>query len=270
MTSRFIMTMGEEENANLTGDPDDYGANLKMWLDAETGITTSGSDVTNWVDRDSSIDFDVPGTGASAPQFEATAQNGLPGVNFEESGGNLSRKLFNNASFLDNFFSGAGFKSIAFAGRLDRLTDPTFNTNSTIISKGFQTSGGWQLFTTSNGTVRFDHRRSDNSVWSVSSSGFYNAGDLVLGYLTYDGGNTSGSGSFRLYDGADFVSVGSVSVGTASGIGTDDADTMVIGNKRDPGNLNSNAPFEGPLFGIWFTTPASNAFDEGYLARWIP
>lgn len=269
--SNFFAAMLEEDVGGA-GTPLSYGTNLKMFLDAENGVTTSpGTDVTNWVDQEASIDFDVP-SGGRVPDFEATAQNGLPGVNFQQPIGQsfLNRKLTNNASALDDFFSGAGDKSIAFAGKLNRLTDTTFGTRNTIISKGFLLSNGWQLTINASGTIVFEQKRSNGSIWAISSAGFYSVGDLVLGYVIYDGGNLSNSGSLRLYDGANFVTVGSVSVGTTSGIGSDAADEMVIGNIRNPAQANVNAPFEGPLFGIWMTSPAANSFDEGYMGRWIP
>lgn len=254
----------------IAGTPADYGANLVEWLDAETGVVTSGSDVTSWTGSEGNV-FAVP-AGQRSPTFIASSQNGLPGLLFEDAisgSGILRRKLSSGAALFDNFFAGSGAKSIAFAGRVDDLTN-SFTTLQVIASKGFNDSNGWKLFLETDGTLTFSHRRSNGSVWSVSASGFYNDGDLVLGYLNYDGGNTSGSGSFRLYNQTEFVTTGAVSTGSATGIGSDDTTDLIIGNVVDINNNNTNQPFGGPLFGVWFTDVASNAFDESYMARWIP
>lgn len=269
----LLVSVLSEEGAGVSGNtPLDYGDDLRLFLDAENGIVTSGSNVTSWTDQDAGRIFDVPGGGQS-PQFEASSQNGLPGVNFQQPIGDtfLNRKLADPAPSVDNHF-GSGSASIAFAGKLNRLTATQFNPINTIVNKGFNVGAerGFDVNVQPDGTFRFRHKRSNGSTWQIEADGFYKVGDLVLGYVVYDGGNTSGSGTVRLYDGSNFVSVGAVSVGTSSGIGSDAADDLVIGNLRDPDNSSFNQPFEGPLFAVWFTRPANNSFDESYLQRWIP
>lgn len=251
-----------------SGTPLSYGS-LVEFLDAENGVTGTTS-ITQWTGQGSNIQFTVP-SGQSSPELLSGTQNGLPGVNFAEfvGSGSLRRKLESPSAVFDNFFAGEGVKSIAFAARIDDIVN-TFSTANVIASKGFIDSLGWQLEILSDGTIRFRHKRSDNTAWQIQSNGFYSQGDLVLGYLTYDGGNTSGSGSFRLYNGSDFITTGSVVTGTASGIGSDSSKNMIVGNILDTGNNNNNAAFGGPIFGLWLTKPANNIFDEGYMGRWIP
>lgn len=277
MTTQFFGNLMAQQSAGqAAGTPLDYEDRLRLFLDAEQNVLTSGVSVTSWTDDDpdNSNVFDAP-SGARSPEFEASSQNGLPGVNFQQPIGQtfLNRKITANASALDNFFSGSGIKSLAFAAKLNRLTDTVFGTDNTLISKGFRfpaSSGGWHLIVKPSGTLTFSQRRSDGSSWSISVSGFYSVGDLVLGYLTYDGGNTVNSGQFRLFNGSDFVTLGNISTGTTSGIGVDTADVMTIGNVFNPSDGNTNAPWEGPIFGIWMTREANNAFDESYMQRWIP
>lgn len=277
MSVRFFQALlaQQTEGSAGAGAPLDYGGDLKLFLDAESGVTADGSnDVSEWVDQDASTAFTLQ-VNTSPPLLRASVQNSLPGIDFTEvpaTNGSLNRKLSANASVVDSFFDSGNTnqKSIAFAARLDKATDSRFNTNNTLASKGFRVSGGWQLFIDSAGTMTFQQRRSDNSIWSMAVPAFYSPGDLVLGYMNYNGGNASGSGFFRLYNGSEFVTVGNVTVGTSSIIGNDDADQMVIGNIRDPANIDANAPFNGPIFGLWMTEPAANFFDETYLARWIP
>ena len=254
--------------------PLDYGT-LKIFADAENGVVTSSDDVTSWTDEAASEAFTVPANGAS-PKFESSVVNGLPGINFQQptgvGNGFLSRKLSANANVVDNFFGGSGNKAIAFAGKLNRLTDNVFNTRSTIISKGFNNGTGWSLSIDANGSMEFQHKfgTSGSSAWKIKASGFYKVNDLVLGYIRYSGGNSTGSGILRLYNNnsGEFVTVGSVT--TASGSrGSDSSFPLVLGSIIDPTNGNNHAPFEGPLFGVWMTKAADVTFDEDYMSRWL-
>ena len=273
----MLLAMMMEEEASAGGSPLDYGDDLYLFLDAEENVTFDGNDdVTEWVDDNPDTSFQaftVP-NGGTSPLYVANSQNSLPGILFEEkSNGSLARKLGASASATDNFFSGSGTKSISFAARLDAATDSRFNTSNTIMEKGYSFGLGWRLDIDPNGTLRFQHKRANDSSWSVSASGFYSSGlpRLVLGYVQYDGGNTSGSGSLTLYDnGSDeFITVGSVSTGSSSTIGSEEDDTLIIGNIRDPNNANANRPFQGPIFGLWMTKGSGNSFDQNYLRRWI-
>lgn len=268
----LLLAALEEESSVASGTPLDYGDDLRLFLDAENGVATSGVDVTSWTDQDNSDVFTVPG-GDQGPEFEASSQNGLPGLNFKQPIGEtfLDRKLLDPANSVDEHFS-SGSAAIGFAAKLDRITDSTFNTSNNLLSKGHLvgTKRGYDISIDFQGSFRFRQRRADGSVWQIRAAGFYNAGDLVLGYVTYNGGNTSGSGALRLYDGSNFVNAGTVTVGNSSQIGDESSDDLIIGNLKDPSNASFNAPFEGPIFGIWFTRPANTLFDEGYLSRWIP
>ena len=257
--------------------PLDYGNSLLLFLSAEEGITTSGDDVTAWEEPS-----DAPGirifdrsqlNNSRAPVFESSVQNGFPGVNFQQPVGDttLNRKLSDPANLVDRHFNRTGGGTIAFAGKLNRLTDSIFDTANTILSKGYNvgTERGYDITITSEGTFRFRQRRADGSTWQISAPGFYSVGDLVLGYVSYNGGNSSNSGFARLWNGSSFVTANTVTVGTSSTIGNESADELVIGNVYDPSNTNLNAPFEGPIFAIWFTGPASSQFDENYLRRWV-
>lgn len=262
--------VGGGQTGGAVGVPGDYGANLIEFLDAEVGVALSTLDVISWIGASGRI-YDPPG-GQRAPLFLAATQNALPGVSFLEdigTTGSLRRKLFDQGNQFDNFFSGSGRKSLAFAARLDDIAN-SFGTAGVIASKGFEDTNGWRLRVTTSGTLEFAHRRSNGSVWQISASGFYNEGDLVLGYINYDGGNTSNSGFFRLYNQTQFVTTGSISVGSASGVGLDATSDLLIGNLLDNANDNSNAPFGGPIFGFWMTKPGVNTFDESYMSRWIP
>ena len=58
-----------------------FTTGLKLWLDATTGVTTSGSTVTGWADQ-SGNSHDGSHTSGS-PQLVGGAINGLPAINFD-------------------------------------------------------------------------------------------------------------------------------------------------------------------------------------------
>lgn len=271
----FTALLAQQAGGAGIASPLDYNPDLRLFLDSETDVATSGVNVTQWDDADPDNPtqaFDVPG-GARSPVVLAGTQAGFDGIDFKQPIGEafLNRKLSASASSVDNWFANPGFNSISFAARWDRATDSNFGTNSTLCEKGYRVSGGWHLFISPAGSLTFQQRRSNGSTWTLRASGFYDVGDLVLGYVRYNGGNGTGDGSFRLYDKDQdaFITVGTATVGTASGIGSDTVDELIIGNIRDPANNDANAPFEGPLFGLWFVVDDRNYGDEGYLRRYI-
>lgn len=258
--------------ANLT--PLNY-ANLLTFIDLENGVTTSSGDITEIVGQaPSDFTYTVP-SGHIGPEFEASSQNGLPGMSHEDDvatgSDRLRRKLSSNDSGLDDIWFGSGTQSIAFAGRWDATADGLgFNLNSIIASKGSFFNRGWNLEIQSNGTIRFRHWMTNGSTFQIAANAFYSVDDLVLGYLTYDGGNASNSASFRLYNQTSFVTTGTVTTATSSTKSSDASDELVIGNHLDPNNSDINSPFQGSLFGLWITDPANNSIDESYFSRWIP
>jgi hypothetical protein len=270
MSIHALLAQLLEQESGLAGEPGDY-SNLVAWFDADAAnVTESSGDVTQWDDvGPSTVALTVP-SAQTSPFWSSSVQNSLPGMTFQETGGDIKRKLQSASSIFDNFFSGSGNKSIAFAGRMDDLVN-SFTTTNTIASKGFTDSNGWRLRVLANGTMSFSHRRSDGTTWDISAAGFFSEGDLIFGSITYNGGNTSGSGSFRLYNNSteEFVTAGAVTTGTSGSIGTDATRNLIVGNILDTGSPTNNAPFGGPLFGLWFVKPASTFYDEGYMARWF-
>jgi hypothetical protein len=58
-----------------------FTTGLKLWLDATTGVTTSGSTVTGWADQSGNAHDGSHTTGS--PQLIGGAINGLPAINFD-------------------------------------------------------------------------------------------------------------------------------------------------------------------------------------------
>lgn len=257
------------------GSPLDY-SNLVAFWESETGVTESSGEVTEWTDQSANaIDLTVPGSNGSSPDLESNSQNGFDGISFEEfiEAEPINKKLFSADSALDNIFHGSGFKTIAFAGRWDRTADFNFNLPSVICSKGVAFGGikdGWVLRIEPNGSLVFRHFMTNGSFWECRASGFFTVGDLVLGSITYDGGNSSGSGSFRLWNGSNFVETGTVSTASSSTKKDDSSKDFILGNMRDDSRPVDNSPFEGPLFSIWITKPSQLSLDNQYQQRYIP
>lgn len=260
------------------GTPIDYGSSLQAFWESETNVTDSSGTVTSWVDQtDNAYDLVEIGHDTGA-ELEADTQNGFDGINFEETvqSDPISRKLGTDDSGLDNFFFGSNTKGIHFAGRWDRTEDHNgFNLRSIIASKLYSFSNvtqGWVLEITTDGTLRFRHFFENGDPWEIEASSFYSVDDLVLGSVSYSGGNTSGSGSFRLYNNStgQFVDTGTVTTSSGTTKDDDSAGVFTVGNMHTTTNFNDNSPFEGPLFGLWMTNPFTNSLDDSYMQRWIP
>lgn len=255
--------------------PLDY-SNLVAFWESETNVVDTAGEVDTWTD-DSSAAIQLAQLGSEpGPLLESNTQNGFDGINFEETTAPdpIDRKLGSADSDLDDLFAPIenSLTAISFAGRLDRLQAQSFPIGSTICSKrySFGRNEGWQLLVQTDGTIEFQHYRTDGTFWSIEASGFYSIGDLVLGSIRYSGGNSSTSGKFRLWNGSSFVETGTVTTATGSTRDSDAAGDFVVGNIYDPTDTSDNQPFQGPLFGLWITKPHQISLDDAYMQRWIP
>ncbi len=257
-----------------TRTPTDYGSDLLAFWSAESGLGRSGSNVTTWRDQEGNTNLTRP-SDDEFPVFVSNAANGLPGVNFEEaSPSNIDRKLISFNNRYDNIFNGSGNKTIGFAARLNRLVDTTFGQRSVLISKGFPNLLGWEISVLNNGSIRFQRQRTSLPNFQIIVPGFYSSSSrrLVLGTLTYNGGNSSSSGQFRLWDGNQFVDRGSITTGGSSTV-NDASAPLTMGNVESTTQTTSgqrnNAPWQGPIMAVWITRPGASEFDDAYLMRWV-
>src|SRR5205823_6256666 len=60
-----------------------------LWLKADAGVTTSGSDVSSWADQSTSSNHATQGIAANQPTLIANNINFNPGVNFDGANDNL-------------------------------------------------------------------------------------------------------------------------------------------------------------------------------------
>jgi len=270
-----LLTAIANNAGGLEGDPSDYGSSLLFWLESEQGVNAAGNDVVSWRDQSSNANlFTRPPAPliTRPPRLEPNSINGLPGISFEEAPSAQDRKLSSNANTFDSIFSGlAGLGvTIGFAARIDTLASTSTGANNTLLSKGFRQSNGWILDVVRNGTLRFRKRRSDGSIFNFSANGFYASRNLILGVFSWNGTTTSDSANFRLWDGNQFVNVGSVLNPGSGSIGGADNFDMVIGNivNTARGQENAHAAWHGSIFALWATKPGLTTFDDSYLLKY--
>jgi hypothetical protein len=75
----FISGLSAQTGAGGVGS----SANNKLWLDANSGVTTSGTSVTAWNDRSGNGNNATPNAAANQPTLTAPAVNTLPALTFD-------------------------------------------------------------------------------------------------------------------------------------------------------------------------------------------
>lgn len=216
----------------------------------------------------SDANFVPDGSDTGYPDI-VTGINGLQSVEFTQAGFE-NRALNNNAAY-DNFWAGAGNKSIAFAAEVTEAHGG--GSLGPIISKegsnSVSTRRGWALGLTSAGAFQFTHQNSTGSVWSIQTgSGLFTIGSKVLGYLTWDGVlATSPNLTLVLWNGSVFATTSFTVTDQANKTkGDDSAAPLVVGN-RDPSFFDFRWP--GWIADVWFTKPAVNSVTEDYLRKYL-
>lgn len=285
MSVAALLAAIDENSGFLTGTPLDYGSNLLFFVDDQQNIVVDpgagegGRDaVLSWTDQGpNGISFTVPATDARSPELEEDSiivpdGPNINGISFEQSPTQQDRKLFNDDDVLDSIFSGGTSfdRTFGFAARIDILNSVQTSQANSLLSKGFHRgTGGHVLDIVQDGTIRFRKRRDDGSIFECRANGFYSNGDLVLGRFEWNGAAATGSARFRLYNGSEFVTVGSVTSAGSGGIGGASTSPWVIGNSIDNTDLTFDACFQGTVYAMWATKPGQTQFDEQYLSRFI-
>jgi hypothetical protein len=78
---------------------------LTLWYDATVGVTQSGGTVSAWADQSPS-GFNTDHVSATKPTYVASAQNGLPGVQFVAGSSTYLSRESNSACFTTAFTMG--------------------------------------------------------------------------------------------------------------------------------------------------------------------
>ena len=115
--------------------PDELGAFLALWLDAEdaASITLNGSTVSQWNDKSGNARHVSQATAASQPTYTLNGLNGKPVLTFDGIDDFMSVPDFNNAVSLALIGSGGGAAAALISGAAPALFSPAWNTNGASI-----------------------------------------------------------------------------------------------------------------------------------------
>ena len=115
--------------------PDELGASLAPWLDAEytDSITLNGSNVAQWNDKSGNDSHATQPTAASQPTYTLNGLNGKPVLTFDGIDDFMSVLDFNNAVSLALIGSGGGAAAPLISGAAPELFSPAWNTNGASI-----------------------------------------------------------------------------------------------------------------------------------------
>ncbi len=159
--------------------------NLKLWNKANTGVTTSGSDVTAWTDQTATNTFTVTGT----PQYDSAKYNYNPAIVFNGSSrftGNTSISNITHAFAVGYFENSIGTSSSGAMMGISSGTGSYF----------FHTQGLPRHFQCSDGVATVDATPASNSIqFSILSEDLGRtpaANDMIRQngtYLTNNGGD---------------------------------------------------------------------------------
>jgi hypothetical protein len=107
--------------------PDELGADLTLWLDAEDAstITLNGSNVSQWSDKSASAAHGAQATAASQPLYTASGLNGKPVV------------TFSGAQRLNSVVTSLLGNTVAAISQRSASTQPVFEVSPT-SSRGYQ------------------------------------------------------------------------------------------------------------------------------------
>lgn len=227
---------------------------LKIWLDANRGITKSGTDrVSQWRDQSGSSNDANQGVGANQPKWYAGASgiNGNAFIRFTASG---SEHMTANTAV--STFSGSD-KAFTLA-IVFRKTTNTGTQNFFALGNAASTTPVHQIYTNA-GSNYATYRRDDGST-SVSTNGGTPNTSVHVATWVFTGTTIS-----AWIDGAQIINAAALNVGTAT------FDTLGIGAWSSTSILQ---PFDGDMGEICLYDSALGTTDrqniEGYLTnKWI-
>lgn len=164
--------------------PGGVGNNMMLWVKANTGVTTSGSNVTGWLDQTATNTFTVVGT----PQYAASSINFNPSINLNGSSsftGNTSLSNFTDA------FSVATIQNPSGISGSGAVLGITSNNSGDYF---FHTEGGTLYY--GNNSNYSGNTYGNNIPWSIMNadvSATPNTSDLIringISYTNIPGGN---------------------------------------------------------------------------------
>ena len=127
MSSVFIKCAGEFSISKGTLSTPVFPPEQILWLKADAGVTTSGSNVTAWADQSGKGNDAVP---YDSPQFSSNQINGKPVIVFDGSGDRFvaplnlpsttARSIFVVGKYTDTGGVQQGFLNLAYNSSVDR------------------------------------------------------------------------------------------------------------------------------------------------------
>ena len=115
--------------------PDELGADLALWLDADDAstITLNGSTVSQWDDKSGNDHHATQATASNQPTYTPSGLNGKPVLTFDGTDDFMSVPDFDNAVSLALISSGGSILSPLIAGAAPALFSPAWNVNRSAI-----------------------------------------------------------------------------------------------------------------------------------------
>ena len=122
---------GTEVGGQKLWRPDELGADLTLWLDAEdtASITLNGSNVAQWDDKSGNGRNVSQATATNQPTYSATGMLGKPAVVFDGTDDFMSLLDFDNAVSLALIGSGGSALAPLIAGAAPASSTPVWNVN---------------------------------------------------------------------------------------------------------------------------------------------
>ena len=193
--------------------PDELGADLALWLDAEdaASITLNGTDVAQWDDK-SSKGWDVSqSTAASQPAYDATGLNGKPAVDFDTSSKDLRAS---NAASDWNFLHNSGGSGVFMVANFDNIASgilPFFLTRTAVtgLFLRYRDTDRMNPVIAEDGTIFVNYTSANNSYPSST--------DLIFGWQHA----SSLSSNAQIYIDGALESQGNYSVAPVGGFDAD-------------------------------------------------
>jgi hypothetical protein len=160
---------GTEVGGQKLWRPDELGASLALWLDAEdtASITLNGSTVAQWDDKSGNARHVSQATAANQPTYTASGLNGKPVLTFDGIDDFMSMSDFDNAVSLALVGSGGSAVAPLISGAAPALFTPTWNVNAS----------------------RIEYRgRTDTTIRQVNFGGAVD--DFSIGFISLDAANS--------------------------------------------------------------------------------
>ncbi|MEI9945812.1 MAG: T9SS type A sorting domain-containing protein [Chitinophagaceae bacterium] len=170
----------------MSQNPGGVSSNLKLWVKANTGVSTAGSNVTDWIDQTTTNDFAKLGTGN--PTLQTAALNYNPTV------------VFNGTT---RFTGNTTINNITHGFAIGKIENPANVNGSGALIGSSASAGSDYFFHTQNATPALFCSSTNPTVQYTGANGSSNS----IGYSLFseDMGRTPGANDVIRLNGKDLV-----------------------------------------------------------------